>query len=597
MHLSRVRVQNYRGLEALDVPLQSGLNVLIGRNNIGKTSLINAIRLALGPSSSQGENLWLTADDFHRKGPSAPPANTIAIELTFADLTESQRAFFYEIVDFDLANLERSTASIRFQAKWDATALRATVSRRARAAGDSAAEVPSEILAELSVTFLPALRDAQAQLAPGPRNRLARMLEDSAARLGGNTVEEISSIFRDANADLESRPLISEAQTSLRRTAKLISGNDYAEPAIRAVGQQFDRILRSLEVSIPGASVDGLHASGLGYNNLLFIAVVLEHLRAPRKNESPVLMVEEPEAHLHPQLTELLAAHLAGTGGAQAAPQTLISTHSPTLVSALPADRMCVLYTDPTSKAVTCTSLATIELSKRESKEIRRMLDVTRASLFFAKGLILVEGVSEQLLLPAIAKRLGLDLRERQVAVVPICGVAFEAYKKLLGPGAFGVPTAIVSDADPAIQEEPALPWSEQVPESDAGEYRVSARAKKLQTMFVGTTHVRVLLSSVTLEHDLALAGDHNAVYIARAWARCFDGAPRTLTEAMVSAEGLDRKDKALIVWRGVCRSGTVGSKAELSQNLAELLTDAASTPDWVSPKYLEDAIRHACGV
>ena len=104
---------------------------------------------------------------------------------------------------------------------------------------------------------------------------------------------------------------------------------------------------------------------------------------------------------------------------------------------------------------------------------------MTRASLYFAKGLILVEGVCEALLLPALAKRLGRDLAKHHVAVVPLCGVAFETFKKLLGPAAFGVETAIVTDADPPIPEKSKQPWNELVPEEADGVSSSSRRGRR----------------------------------------------------------------------------------------------------------------------
>lgn len=52
-------------MKNMKVELRPGLNVLVGRNNVGKTNLLRAIRHAIGPSASRGDSLWLEEDDFY----------------------------------------------------------------------------------------------------------------------------------------------------------------------------------------------------------------------------------------------------------------------------------------------------------------------------------------------------------------------------------------------------------------------------------------------------------------------------------------------------------------------------------------------------
>jgi putative ATP-dependent endonuclease of the OLD family len=597
MYLAHVDVKNFRCLRDLQVELRQGLNVLVGRNNVGKTSLLAAIRHALGTGPSRGDPLWLTEDDFYRPAPGTARATELSVSLTFRGLTEVERTAFYEIIDFDHADLANSPAVVRFRASWNESKGRAVVHRTGGPAGANAPDVPSEVLAALSVTFLPALRNAEEHLAPGPRSRLALMLRDVARRGGGDSKATIEGIFDRANADLETDDLITGVRDSLRRTTQSLSGTDYAEPTIRASGVDFDRILRTLQVHVPGAPVEGLHANGLGYNNLLYMAVVLEHLRLPAEDECQLLMVEEPEAHLHPQLTALLAEYLSSYNPAGSAPQTIVSTHSPTLVAAVPADRVILFFTDPVSNQVRCNALARAGLTSREARTVRRMMDVTRASMYFAKGLILVEGVCEALLIPVLARRLNIDLAKEHVAVVPVCGVAFETFRKLLQPDAFGIRTAIVTDADPPLEGDADTRWQEVVPRADGADYELSPRTRKLVESFAGHPTVGVHHSKLTLEFDLADASDANPEHVAAAWERCFDGAPRTLTRAKVAAEGMTRREKALAVWRGVCLACSSGSKAELAQHLTDMLAEDDGCPGFVVPDYLAAAIRHVVPV
>ena len=184
MHLKTVEINNFRSLEHLSIELQPGFNVLVGRNNTGKTNLLNAIRHALGPTASRGEFLRLDRDDFYRESAADMTQRTMSIILTFTGLSEAERAHFFEIVDFDLANIDKSLAIIRFKASWPQGKRHASIKRTGGPDVTEQSEVPTALLESLPVTFLPAMRDAEACLTPGYRNRLAVLLHDKINRKG-----------------------------------------------------------------------------------------------------------------------------------------------------------------------------------------------------------------------------------------------------------------------------------------------------------------------------------------------------------------------------------------------------------------------------
>lgn len=593
MHLSTVEVSNFRSFEELHVELQPGLNVLIGRNNTGKTNLLQAIRHAVGPSASRGDALWLERDDFYRASATDTTERTIAITLTFTGLTEAQRAYFYEIVDFDLTDLARSKAIIRFEASWPKGKRQASIKRTGGPPSAEPPEVPTSLLESLPITFLPALRDAEAALAPGYRSRLALLLRDVAARKGGTTEAEIKKIYADANQMLEGHKLIGDTKSSLQDTTMKLAGSDYSASAIKVAEVEFEKILRSLQVLMDGSPIGALDANGLGYNNLLYMAVVLEHLKSPDVEECPLLLVEEPEAHLHPQLTMLLADYLANDTPGTSTPQTLVTTHSPTLAASVPPSRVQVLFVDHVSRKPRCNSLANAGMDEKEQGELQRMMDITRATLYFAKAVILVEGITEALLVPVLAKRLGHNLAKLHISVIPICGVAFETFKKLLEPAVLGIPVAIVTDADPPVIRNAS--WEQDEPEKNGSSFKLSDRTTKLITIFSGHQSVKVFHSKLTLEYDLAEAGDENAAIMASVWEACFVGNPGTFNSTKVVAAGVDRGPKAMAVWRGICRAHHTGSKAEFAHRLAAKLVGVDGSGQCPSafdiPDYLKKAI------
>jgi len=593
MNLSKIIIQNFRSIKSLEITLQPGLNVFVGRNNTGKTSILQAIRHAVGPAASQGDPLWLDEDDFYKESAASERAEVITVILIFEGLTEEQRTAFYEIVDFDLTDINNSKAILKYEATWPQNKRQATVKRTGGPRQLEMQEVPQRILENIPITFLPALRDAEAALAPGYKSRLATLLRDRSDRKGKKDEERIVSIYKEANNQLSQDELVKEVVTDLIAITTKIAGSDALASKINAAEANFNKILRTLQVQMEDAPIASLSANGLGLNNLIYISIVLQHLKSISKEECPLLLVEEPEAHLHPQLTLLLSEYLSEVLPASKAPQTLITTHSPTLVTSIPVKKMHVLFRTRNDKSVKCNSLLYADLSDSENRMLQRMMDITRSTLYFARGAILVEGLSESLLIPILAKRMTVDLAKLQISVIPICGIAFGIFKKLLNPNVLGIPVAIITDADPPINRKKDGNWESDEPETEGGEIKISDRTKNLIKEYKELTNVSVFYSELTLEYDLAKAGDTNAALIANAWEKCFVGHPGTFNTKKVN-ESATTKDKALAAWRGICRADNIGSKADLAQNLADLLSIKKADKwenDFTSPQYIVSAI------
>jgi predicted ATP-dependent endonuclease of OLD family len=174
--------------------------------------------------------------------------------------------------------------------------------------------------------------------------------------------------------------------------------------------------------------------------------------------------------------------------------------------------------------------------------------------------------------------------------VIPICGVAFETFSKLLKPEVLGIPTAIVTDADPTVERKDK-DWRNDEPKMDGATFEQSNRTKNVIQTFAGRISVKVCPSKLTLEYDLAQAGDGNAALMAEVWEQQFKGDPQTLNTELVAAANT-KEGKALVVWRGICRANHTGSKAEFAHRLAEWLAQNRNKP-FVVPAYIEDAVKH----
>jgi putative ATP-dependent endonuclease of OLD family len=245
-------------------------------------------------------------------------------------------------------------------------------------------------------------------------------------------------------------------------------------------------LVRSLRVKMAEHDIElaRIKESGLGYANLLFIASVILELRKACDAELTLFLVEEPEAHLHPQLQAVLLEYLKEQAeaslrddamGPAGRIQIIATTHSPNLSSGVSAEDVVVLRTVtetpedlecPARRGTHAIAIASLGLASDEVRKIDQYLDVTRAALLFATKVILVEGVAEAVLLPVLARKLvfaGMEeaqIRRRRdfrgVTIIHVGSVDFVPYIKLLltpvGGHALLDRLVVVTDGDPQLQ-------------------------------------------------------------------------------------------------------------------------------------------------
>ena len=174
-----------------------------------------------------------------------------------------------------------------------------------------------------------------------------------------------------------------------------------------------------------------LFQNGLGYNNLLFISTVLGDMSLTQEDILlNLLLAEEPEAHLHPQLQSLIYQFFKEQIEKSSKLQIIFTTHSPTLTSQLKIDTVNILCNH--NHRTQCFSLVDSKLNILEKNYLEKYLDVTKSQMLFSRGVLLVEGISEAILIPIFAKILNRDLTTYAVEIANVDGTAFSPFVHVL---------------------------------------------------------------------------------------------------------------------------------------------------------------------
>jgi putative ATP-dependent endonuclease of OLD family len=459
MHITNIKLWNFRrfgsdGEIDLDKPclnlnLSKGLNVIIGENDSGKTAIIDAIKLVLKTHSY--DYIKVDDKDFYKN------ASRFRIEIIFSDLLPDEAKNFTEWLGWEGTGAE---ATPYLKINYDVRKYEGKITPADVKGGPDSDgyQLTAEAREYLKTTYLKPLRDAESELIAKRNSRLSQILIGDTAFKGKEKDHELVKIFGGLSSELkkyfdgtfEVKTVDEHGVEKIARPQDGKEIKDKIDGYIKSFygqqsGVEFEVISNDLKGILEKLTLLLLNepAPGLGTLNRLFIAAELLHLNKSNWSGIRLGLIEEIEAHLHPQAQMQVIEALQK----QDAIQLILTTHSPNLASKISLANVILCNNGnvfPMGSTYT-------KLKGDQYKFLEKFLDTTKANLFFAKGVILVEGWAEELLLPSIARRIGINLTEKGVSVVNIGSTAFDHYSKIFlrkTDPEMTIPVSVITDCD-----------------------------------------------------------------------------------------------------------------------------------------------------
>jgi putative ATP-dependent endonuclease of OLD family len=641
MYLSKLDIKNFRGIKEMALSFNRSINILIGENGSNKSAVIDAIRLLY----NMGEpirDISVGFTDFHEcikldeEGKATiSRADKITIVFQFKGLSASQKGALYEymVIDPDDDTNEYAQVTLTYENNGGKYPISSYYSGNIE--GQKA---DYNTFAIFQHYYLSGLRDSTRDLLTNRGNVLGRVIK---RRVEKNKTEDIiEGIMRNANDELLAQAEVSETRDGVNDNLSAI----YQHFKDNQVGLQIEQskteyIVNAIKPFLPhdrsSLSGDGfsLWQNSLGQNNLIYIATVLGDIKDQIKEYKVphfALLIEEPEAHLHPQLQLSLYSFLRDSSTSKNS-QLFVTTHSPTLTSKVPLKNLILLdgqafqlssqFKDRISEEIVEDTVKGKKLTSKtyrlRRKQLERYIDVTKSQLLFAKAVLFVEGISEELMITAFAAVKKYRLEDYRIELVNIGGTSFYPFIHLFNSKqpnkSIDKPVSILTDND-KFPDSKKKEFSfkkliedgyAKLDEMDASiqAAAVSSRIPNITSAINGKDTIKVFPAEKTLEYELALANipkrrediEINFLfkYIAKIKPKKAE-AILAYVDSVINGELTEEQQRrtAILLWKSFPPKGT------FSQNFSLYLLKnlKRARKEFVIPNYIRKSLKHLKG-